>query len=443
MHFLTRSSVTPPYIFLPKPWCSGEGVYLPFADADDSMLLTRHVILRALKTLYRTERLHDIGACLTIIILGYFALFVPPEQAANLPTVPDEGQYAFSAANLFSKGAYSVTLNHQDYPALYPYGFPLLLLPSFHLWGPFVGNVTYINFSLNMGAVILTYMLGRMMAGRAVGFIAALFLLGNNLFLHFSHRILTQGALACFFVLATLLLLKVRDQQDAALPLGLLGGLGGVTGWLSAIHASWICLDAAIVVALCVIYRRSRRKLIGALLVVGAIASALIAVQLEYNQRTFGNFPQSGYEYWNEVPAPRLFSAGRLLSFDFSLLDDPLTIPSFTRLRRFFSSNHLTYYVSSLLGLQPNSVMYSPAAAILIWLGAYELLRDRQGGRGRLLVFLTAATSGSLITLFVPYYFRDARFLIPVLPLLGVLASVGVVSVFNPDFRFTDPYISI
>ena len=96
----------------------------------------------------------DVLACAIISILGYIALFVPPEQAANLPSVPDEGQYAISASNLFNKGTYSVTLNHKDYPGYYPYGFPLLLVPALYLWGPFVGNVTYANFFLNIAVLM-------------------------------------------------------------------------------------------------------------------------------------------------------------------------------------------------------------------------------------------------------------------------------------------------
>lgn len=373
----------------------------------------------------------EIPVCLTIIILGCIALFVPPKQAANLPVVPDEGQYAMSASNLFSKWSYSVTLNHRDYPALYPYGFPLILQPAFYLWGPFVGNVTYMNFVLNMGTVILTYMIGRMVGGLAVGCIAALFLLGNHLFLRSSHLIMSQGAVACFFVLATLLLLRVQDQRDAPLRLGILVGVGVVAGCLSSLHASWVCLDAAIIVALYLIYRKSWRKLIGALLVVGGITFVFIAVQLEYNQQTFGRFLHSGYEYWNEIPAPQFFSIERVLSFDFGQLYDAITIPSLTRLRRFFNSNNLTYYVSSLLGLHAHSVLYSPIATILIGLGAYELLKNRHDGRGHLLVALTLVTSGSLIIVFAPYYFQATRFLLPMLPLVGVMASVGLVSIYK------------
>jgi hypothetical protein len=370
----------------------------------------------------------DLVVCVIITILGYFALFVPPDQAANLPSVPDEGQYAIGASNLFNKGTYSITLNHQDYPSYYPYGFSLLLAPALYLWGPFVGNVTYANFSLNIAVLILSYLLGRIIGGWIVGCITALFLLGNHLFLHFSHRILAQGATAAFTILATVLLVKIQEKQGKFLPLRLLGILAVVAGYLSTIHASWICLNSAVVISLGFIYQTNWRKLSGALLLLGGIVASFLAVQLVYNQRIFGESLKNGYNYWHEASLSQFFSLEWFLSFNFNFLYQSLRHLSLTKLRWFFDSSNLTHYVSGFLGLHEFSVLYSPLATIFIYFGTKEILRNHYGRKGQILAIFTFSSLIFLLILFIPYHYQALRFFIPMLPLVGVFVSIGIIS---------------
>jgi 4-amino-4-deoxy-L-arabinose transferase-like glycosyltransferase len=378
----------------------------------------------------------EICVCLTLVILGYIAFFVPPEHAANLPAM-DEGQYTMSAWNLFNKGVFGVTLNHQDHPAHFPYGFSLLLLPAFALWGPFVGNVTYMNFLLHMGVLMLTYVVGRMVGGWMVGGIAALFLLGNSVFLHFSHRIYCQGAIAFFYLLACALLLKIQERQDNVLPWGLLIGLGITLGYLSSLHVTAVLLSMVSMVCLGLTYNTGwRKRLVGVVLVAG-ICAGFLAMQFEYNRRTFGGFLRSGYEYWNEVPARQLFSQEHFIAFDFSLLADALTRSSLTSLWQFVDTNNLTYYLSGLLGLRESSVLYSPVAAILIVLGGNALLKNRHGAQGRSFIICTLVAIGALLGLFIPYYYKAFRFFIPLLPVLGIAAAIGIMSLWRPPYPWS------
>jgi hypothetical protein len=378
----------------------------------------------------------EICVLLTLVILGCIAFFVPPEYAANLPAM-DEGQYAMSAWNLFNKGVYAVTLNHQDHPAHFPYGFSLLLLPAFVLWGPFVGNVTYMNFLLHMGVLVLTYVLGRMVGGWMVGAIATLFLLGNYVFLHFSHRIYCQGAIAFFYLLGCVLLLKIQERQDNVSPWGLLIGLGMTLGYLSSLHVTAVLLSVVSMVCLCLTYGVGWRKRLTALVLVAGICAGFLAMQFEYNRRSFGGFLRSGYEYWNEVPARQLFSQEHFISFDFSLLADALTRFSMTSLGHFINTNNLTYYLSGLLGLRESSVLYSPVAAILIVLGGNALLKNRYGAQGRSLIFCTIVPLGTLLALFIPYYYQAFRFFIPILPMLGIAAAIGIMSLWQYPYHWS------
>jgi len=73
-------------------------------------------------------------------------------------------------------------------------------------------------------------------------------------------------------------------------PLGLLGALGVVAGYLSAVHASWICFDVAVVVCISLFYYTHWQNLAGALLVVIGLTYIIIVFQLVYNRYTFGTF---------------------------------------------------------------------------------------------------------------------------------------------------------
>jgi hypothetical protein len=77
----------------------------------------------------------------------------------------------------------------------------------------------------------------------------------------------------------------------------------------------------------------------------------------------------------------------------------------------------------------PFPKLYSPIIAFFMLGGVRQLLRNRDATEQRLFVFLTWATLGGLLGMFLPYYFQDFRFFTPVLPLLLITASVGAVSV--------------
>jgi len=77
---------------------------------------------------------------------AYRYLRWPPKLAAQMPQ--DSAKYAVAAWNLYETGRYELTINNRGYPSWGGLGYGLLIVPSYWLFGPYLGNAIYTQTAL-------------------------------------------------------------------------------------------------------------------------------------------------------------------------------------------------------------------------------------------------------------------------------------------------------
>jgi 4-amino-4-deoxy-L-arabinose transferase-like glycosyltransferase len=170
------------------------------------------------KPLYRSSSsgksnllvLNDLLIALGLALLAAFVFWTTPEFAASLPQ--DAPDYAIPAVNLLERGRLVVSAYGHDFPPAHPPGMPLLLLPSYILFGYFPGNGIYAVLLCSVSTVVLTYIIGVKLGGRLCGCSAALFLIAHHGFWQFSRKIMSEVPSALFGIAVFALLLKIRDR---------------------------------------------------------------------------------------------------------------------------------------------------------------------------------------------------------------------------------------
>src|SRR5579883_2355808 len=75
-----------------------------------------------------------------IWLLAFVALYFPAAQVADLGPLPDATEYATTADRLAHFHSFAIELLGKTYPSRYPFGFPLLLVPSYWLPGATLAN---------------------------------------------------------------------------------------------------------------------------------------------------------------------------------------------------------------------------------------------------------------------------------------------------------------
>ncbi len=309
--------------------------------------------------------------------------------------LPDAVEYAVVAANIHAGVGPYLSVNGREIPSRYPFGFPLLILPFYVALGNDIANSYYASVCCGALSMALMFALARALFPEVSVARWATFFLGScSLFLTFSGLIMTEVCSIFLALLALNLAARIGPQSHARA----FAALGLVLGYAVLVRTANVLMVPPIALYL-LVERRARlpsRSLLALLLALAACAVPLLA----YNAWVFGSWIRNGYD----VYTPRTLFAWR-----------------------FFRAHALPYLETLALATGGKSIwlegpFYGWIVPALAALGLIALQRERRRG----VIALFAAWMASFYLFYASYFFDDFRFFVPALPLLLLVAAVGV-----------------
>ena len=352
-----------------------------------------------------------------MVALAAATLFIAPSWVSNLGPEPDAIEYAVTAQRLAHFKAFSLVLLGREYPPHYPFGFSAYLAPAYLLPGATLASGIHGVFLAGVGAAVLTYALGRRLAGTLAGVGGAVTLLLRPKFIDLNHVIMTESLSAALAVLAGLLLHVAVSAQDRRRRRCLFL-LSAVCGFAILVRYTNVVLTLGALVGLLSSYavvgeRNSSRASdrlsevfllsSGPILAIGALAT--------YQQVTFGSFLMTGYNFW----LPHRFAPSSTFSLRYAFVA-PENLP----VSRVGDWPNAVYYASYLARWVSSPLLLLPAL-----IGALVLFRRRD--HPSVAVTWYVAASGLLFyLLYSLYWFQAGRFLAPLFPFAAVLSGVGL-----------------
>jgi 4-amino-4-deoxy-L-arabinose transferase-like glycosyltransferase len=371
-----------------------------------------------------------VAGLLLVAWLGYFAT---AQFAANLPQ--DGVDFAVPAVNLLERGRLAVSAYGHDFPSAHPFGTSLLLLPSYMVWGHFLGNGIYSLFCCAFGTIALTYIIGKWLGGRVCGCVAALFLITNYGFWQYSQKIMSEVPSVFLATAVLALLLSSRNRRRPAL---LWLAAGGVLGFAMTVrYDNALLLAPALVLLACEDTWRERMRRAGVLLV--GMAPFLIILGA-YHQATFGSPWRTSYRYWGlaGTASQPLFSPEYVTKAGFMHLR--VVEPGAASI----IDGNGTFYAKSLLAESdtsrifghplywelPSRRPYQMLALLRTALGMIGFLACLIGwrthaSRRQFLLWLVVSTL-TFVFLYMPYNWQEERFLLRLIPGFCLANAVGV-----------------
>ena len=324
--------------------------------------------------------------------------FRSPRDAANLDIVPDSIEYAAAAHRTATLGEYTLIVNGRPYPPRYtPWFSWLCLAPAYWLLGPNVGNAIWPITLSALLAVLLAFRLGWRLAGLGGAVLGSSYVLALPLFNTFGRLIMTEVPCAMLVLLAALLFLRLHAAPNARPRAFLLAG--GVVALAAALRVT-----AAALLLPCLWLALRQKPWTRRLPCVAACGLPWVLVacaNLAYNAVTFGSPLRSGYHFWCPVP------------YDY---------PALT-----FSLAYIRPNAAALV--QSGLPLFLGVVVLLAWLAhrpgqraPVSPVTALPAGLAALAVF-TALSAVPLLLLHLVYFFPDARFYLPVLVLLAVIAG--------------------
>ena len=233
----------------------------------------------------------DMAIVVGLVLVAWLAFYVTPEFAANLPQ--DGGDFAVPAVNLLERGRLVDTAYGHEFPPMHPPGMSLLLVPAYLLFGHALGNGIYPLLACALAAIVLTYVIGRKLAGRLCGSLAALFLITHYGFWQYSQKIMSEVP-SVFLAMAVLaLLLPIRKQKRPGLVCLAAGCLLGFA--VTVRYDNFLLLAPAVLLLAWEGAWRERIWRVG--LCLAGLAPFIIGLAV-YDQVTFGSPWRTGYRYW-------------------------------------------------------------------------------------------------------------------------------------------------
>ncbi len=369
---------------------------------------------------------------LALLVLAWFTYFATPQLAANLSQ--DGIDFAMPAVNLLERGHLAVSAYGHDIPSAHPLGTPLLLLPSYVIFGHFLGNGVYSLFLCAFGTITLTYFIGVKLGGRLCGCVAALFLITHYGFWQYSQKIMSEVPSVFLATALLALLLTVRERNRPGLACLL---AGATLGFAVMVRSDNLLLFVPMVVLLWGNTSSTRLRRAG-FCVMGMLPFAIgLAV---YDQVTFGSPWRSGYQYWGITGSAEqpLFSVAYA------------TKRGFMRLRgidaqfAWLVDGNAALYSKSLLGEADTSRvfgdpnywqmsgrrLYQTLTLLRTALGVVGLLACLIGWRAhplrqRFLGWVIIATI-TYVYFYIVYAWQEERFLLRLVPAFCVANAVGV-----------------
>jgi hypothetical protein len=388
--------------------------------------------------MWLNERLaYDWRDAALLILLaggGMYQLCATPQFAANLPQ--DAFDYAVPAVNYLERGSLTLSCFGKEHPAGHPIGLPILLLPSYVLFGHFIGNGIYTITFCAVATVCLAYLVGQQIAGRLCGTLCGLFLLSHHGFSDFSRKIMAEVPsifllLACFW-----LVLRLRNKPDHPQRITsiLLGAVAGLTVAVRTDNMS-VLIPLLVILAWGVPMRQVLRR--GCFMAVGLVPW-LVAIAW-YNQIHFTSPFWSGQQYWGNVgTVSRPIFSGRYWTKAGYLSVHPIP----TQVVGFVEGN-CSAYAKTLMSQVDTTLTFglfwhstSPWRAryqfLVGWRSVLGLVGiaacccwwRRNPSARWVLIWSLVFTSITFVT-FASYWWQDERFLLRLVPFLCILNGVG------------------
>jgi len=349
---------------------------------------------------------------LCILILSFRTRYVDPSSLADLEPF-DASAYSLSAYNLYRHHIYGVKLGGQYYPPQYPFGYPLLIIPFYIIFGSQPYNAVYCSLFFSLLSIVFAYLIGKKLGNRFTGLMAALFVALCPKHIEFSKYILTETSSAFFTLLICWLLLKViyLDSKKQRL---LLLFLGLITGFSVLVHLT-NCLLIPVVLISFLLGRKSNpwSVLKKETIILLGIILALIPLFL-YQFHTFGSPLRTGYQ----MREPELY--GKFKAFSFKFFTHPPNHP-----HHVWKRGNFPVYLFALTGLEKP---FYPASLIPLLLGGalFIFFKKREHNKQMIFLIFSSILVISLFVFFSFFYWQDSRFLLQGVPLLMILAACGV-----------------
>ena len=253
---------------------------------------------------------------LGILLFSFRARYINPLTLADLKPWPDGLEYSLSAYNLYHHHIYGLKLYEQYYPPQYPYGYPLLIIPFYILFGSQPYNAVYCSLFFSLLSIVFAYLIGKELGNRFTGLIAALFVAICFRHIEFSKFIMSESSSAFLALFICWLWLKATDLNTKKQKLLLLF-LGVIAGFSISVHLTNCLLIPPVLISL-LLGRKSKTwsVLKKATIILFGIILALIPM-LIYQFHTFGSPLKTGYQMWD----PELF--GKFKSFSLKFFAHP------------------------------------------------------------------------------------------------------------------------
>ena len=351
---------------------------------------------------------------LCILILSFRISYINPSSLADLRPWPDALEYSLSAYNLYHHHIYGIKLYGQYYSPQYPYGYPLLIIPFYIIFGSQPYKAVYCSLFFALLSIVFAYLIGKKLGNRGTGLIAALFVALCFRHIEFSKYIMSETSSAFFTLLICWLLLKVIDFNSRKKRLLLLL-LGLITGFSVSVHLTNLLLIPPVLIS----FLLGRESHLSSLLkretiILFGIILALIPLFI-YQFNTFGSPLKSGYQ----VAHPELF--GKFKSFSLKFFAHP---------HDNYKRGNFIALLFALSGLEKH--LYPPSMVPLLLGGVLFILAKRRehNKQNIFLIFLFIFLSSQFVFLLF-YMSQHVRHLLKVGLLLMILAAYGITFLIN------------
>jgi 4-amino-4-deoxy-L-arabinose transferase-like glycosyltransferase len=350
------------------------------------------------------------GLAVSLVAASALIMFIPASWVADLTPYPDAVEYAMSARSLARSGSYSISLLGGSYPPRYPFGFPLLLAPVYWLADAPLASGIYAVAAFGVLAILLIYLLASATTGLIGAAAGALVVMLSPALLQWSHAIMTETATAALVATAALLLYAAVAAHHERTRHALVLALSLACGFAHLVRFSNALVVGAAAVALA-LHQRDRRGVARSVcwLAPGPLL-AFVALGL-YHKFSFGSIWTTGYHYWE----PESYSlAGKTFSLAYAFRPHP-SYPEVVVEK----PNLLFYTTDGPLGVFSVWTLLVAAAGLVFG------LRDQRSAVRAVSVFGIVLTVPTL-AFYSVYFYQDRRFLVPLVPLIGLWVAHGV-----------------
>ncbi len=353
-----------------------------------------------------------------IIILAYVAVlaaalivrYKPSYWAADLLPLPDALEYSVTGVQLFLGHPYAMPINHVPYPPNYPYGFPLLLVPAFAIFGPVAHYAIYASLFYSMALLVLTMFLTQRFFGHVAALVAGAVVATAQQQIVTSGEIMSDAVAVALVFLAAYQIIRVGE---GAPDLARLFAAGCMAGLILSMRYADVIQVASLGVTALIALRQTPRRLISGLAAY-ALGVGLLAVPLlAYLWQTFGSPFGNGYAYWN----PLFNETGNVFSLSFLAPTSNEMVPP-----------KIAYYSAMLLG--GSGWFYLPpfVAAIVVGLAAIVRRASPQQKQG---IAILGVLSLANLAIYSIYSFQYPRFIILAATALTIIGAHGVAEIWQ------------